>query len=128
MAIELSRLEAGIYHCELAGLVTLDDIIDTQQQGLTIAEDHDDDAHVLILSVDPRVKMPFDIRRTSELVDNNHAAAILVVGATLHVRFIASMMTRLFSKLGTVEHQRTVSRAVERARDILRQRTKLAAD
>lgn len=118
MPVELSRLESGIYLIELSALVSIDEMIYAQGQGLSQTLDHGDEAHVLLIEIASDIQMPFDIREARALIDNDQSLAVLTIAPSLRVRFIAMILGRLFG-VGHVEHFSSRDKAVERARALL---------
>lgn len=118
MAITITRLEAGIYRAHLADLVEVQALLAAQAEGAALAEAHGDDRYALIIDIDRSVQMPFDIRHAGEVVNQNQADVIISVGASLHIRFIASLLGSMFG-LNGVEHVKTLEHAVQRARQRL---------
>ncbi len=118
MPVDITRLESGIYEVALSGRLMPEDLVVAQAGGAELAESHGDPAHVLLLRVDPRVEMPFDIRQAGQVVGRSQARLIIVIGATLHVRMVAGVLGRLF-RVGRVEHARSLDAALPRARRAL---------
>jgi hypothetical protein len=119
MPVQIERIESGIYWVQVSGTIVIDELIAAQQQGNRDAEQHGDDAHVLIIDIDRSTQMPFDIRKAGQIVENNAAKAVITVGASLHIKLVASILGRLFSRVGHVEHQDRLDSAVTRARKLL---------
>lgn len=120
MPVKIARLEAGIYHSRLTGTVQLEDLLNSQQQGQTLLEQHGEKRHVLILDIDGSTQMPFDIRQAGQVLQNNKADKVMTVGASFHIKFLAMMLGNLFGLKG-VEHFNTVDAAVASARKFLKQ-------
>ncbi|HEX2623050.1 MAG TPA: hypothetical protein VHL11_22975 [Phototrophicaceae bacterium] len=120
MAVTIDRQEPGIYCIHLAETVQLDELLDAQQRGLDMALKNGDQRYVLILDLDRSIQMPFDIREAGKLIENDRSLKILSVGASLHIRFLASILGRLFG-VNRLEHSSTLDHAITRARQILTQ-------
>lgn len=118
MPVHITRLEPGIYEVALSGRLMPEDLAAAQAGGAELAQSHGDAAHVLLLRVDPKVEMPFDIRQAGGVVKRNQARLILVIGATLHVRMVAGVLGRVF-RVGRVEHAPNLPAALQRARRAL---------
>lgn len=118
MPVETRRIEPGIYMTRLSGSINLDRILESQQEGTRLATENGDERYVLIIDIESSTRMPFDIRQSGKVLENNKAMAVLTVGASLHIKFIASMLARFF-RLGHVEHVSTLEQAIEKARKLL---------
>lgn len=123
MPVDLSRLEAGIYRAALSGTIQIDELANVQHRGTAMAADNGDTRYVLVIDVHPSTRMPFDMRHAGKLIAENKAHAIYVVGASMHVRMIAGLLSRLFKSLGGVEHSRSLTEAVTKARAKLLENT-----
>lgn len=118
MAVEIERLEPGIYRTRLSGDIALEELIASQVEGRAQAAANGDQAYVLIIDIDRTTRMPFDLRHAGQIVEKNDALAVLSVGASFHIRLIVNLLGRLF-QLGRVEHHSTLMDAVQRARALL---------
>ncbi len=115
MPVEINRVERGIYHVVLSEKIMLEEIFAAQAQGLKMAQAEGDRHYVQIITVHPSTDMPFDIRRTGDVIKANAAVATFVVGATLHIRFLVRILGSLFG-LGKVEYAKTFGDALDAAR------------
>jgi hypothetical protein len=118
MPVETRRADTGVYITRLSGSIVLDHILDAQREGAQMAADNGDTRYVLIIDIDSSTRMPFDLRQSGKVLESNQAAAVLTVGASLHIKFIASMLARFF-RLGHVEHVRNLDEAIQKARKIV---------
>lgn len=118
MPVTLTRLEPGIYRSHLTGTVLLDELLASQAEGLQMATASGDERYILILDIDGSTRMPFDIREAGQLIENDRSLKILSVGASLHIRLLASLLGRLFG-MNRLEHMNTLDQAVQRARKLL---------
>ncbi len=119
MPVDIRRVEPGIYVAHLTGTVPLEALLGAQQRGSQMAESHQDARYVLILDIDRSTQMPFDIRQGGQVLEKNSSIAVLTVGASLHIRFLATILGQLFRHLGRIEHVSTVEEAVKKARRLL---------
>jgi hypothetical protein len=119
MAVNFSRIEAGIYRIQLSGTVGINDLLSAQAQGTKTAAEQGDGRYVLIIEIGNDVRMPFDIREAGKLIENDTSERILTVGASLHVRFLATILGRLFG-LNRVEHVSNFDGALAKARTLLK--------
>lgn len=115
MPVEINRVERGVYHVALSEKIQLEEIFEAQASGHAQAQAEGDTAYVQIISVHPSTDMPFDIRRTGDVIKGNAASATFVVGATLHIRFLVGILGSLFG-LGKVEYAKTFAEALTAAR------------
>lgn len=115
MPVEISRVERGVYHVVLSDKIMLEEIFAAQASGLQQAQAEGDSHYVQIITVHPSTDMPFDIRRTGDVIKGNAASATFVVGATLHIRFLVGILGSLFG-LGKVEYAKTFDDALDSAR------------
>ncbi len=115
MPVDINRIERGIYHVELSKKIMLEEIFAAQASGLEQAQAEGDDSYIQIITVHSSTDMPFDIRRTGDVIKRNAASATFVVGATLHIRFLVGILGSLFG-LGKVEYAKTFDDALESAR------------
>ncbi|MCU0499614.1 MAG: hypothetical protein MUF87_19870 [Anaerolineae bacterium] len=120
MPIHLERREPGVYLGQLSGTIHLQELLTTQQTGAQVAAQSGDPRYVLILQIDPSTHMPFDLRESRQVVEQNRASHVFTVGASWHIKLLSSMLARLFGIQG-VEHYNNVDQALERARSVLRQ-------
>lgn len=118
MPVEISRLETGVYLIALSEVVSLDEMIFAQGDGLEQALAYGEDRHVLLIEIAPDVQMPFDIREARALIDNDSSLAVLTIAPSLRVRIIAMLLGRLFG-LNHVEHFSNREDAIKRARKLL---------
>jgi hypothetical protein len=118
MPVTLTRLESGIYRSHLTDTVLLEELLASQADGLQMAVANSDERYIVILDIDRSTRMPFDIREAGKLIENDQSLKILSVGASLHIRLLASLLGRLFG-LNRLEHLNTLDQAVQRARKLL---------
>jgi hypothetical protein len=119
MAVAFSRVEPGIYRIQLSGTVHLNDLLEAQQRGTDTAKAEGDQRYVMVIEIGSNVQMPFDIRHAGKLIENDTSERIFTVGASLHVKFLATILGRLFG-LNRVEHANTFDQAVTKARTVLK--------
>jgi hypothetical protein len=122
MPVEITRLEAGAYRAALSGNIPLDALLTAQARGAQLAREHGDPAYVLIIDIARDTTMPFDLRQAGQLMAQHDALAVLSVGASFHIRFLVTLLGRLFT-VGRVEHHNSLDDALRRARVILAEQT-----
>jgi hypothetical protein len=118
MAVAFSRVEPGIYRIQLSGTVQLNDLLNAQDRGTETAAEQGDQRYVMIIEIGNDVRMPFDIREAGKLIENDTSERVFTVGASLHVRFLATLLGRFFG-LNRVEHVSSFEQALPKARAIL---------
>lgn len=120
MPIHIERREPGVYLSHLSGTIHLHELLNSQDDGAALATQAGDSRYILILQIDPSTQMPFDLRESRRVVEQNQASHVFTVGASWHIKLLSSMLARLFGIHG-IEHYNSVDQAMERARALLKQ-------
>ncbi len=120
MPIEITRPEPGIYFNLMSGKLTSEDLLNAQQAGLKLAEQHQDVDHILIAHMQPGTRFPIDIRLAKKMRDQDSGAlAMIYVGMTPALRTMARPFQKMLTGIGRLEYTNTIEEAVILARSIL---------
>lgn len=117
MPIETTRIENGIYLNRWVGAVTMEDVLQSEQNGAKNLRS-DEPRVVLVNDLSEVKKVPLDIRALRRVVENNpQVIALLIVNAPALLRMVGEAQAKSVSWI--VEFFDALDEAYERARGLL---------
>ncbi len=117
MPIETTRIQTGLFLNRWLGDVTLDEIIESEKNGLQMLQP-DEKQVVLVNDLSAANRFPTDIRALRRIADTNpQIMALLVVDAPSMIRMVGEAQAKNLSWI--VEFYETLDEALARGRVLL---------
>jgi hypothetical protein len=117
MPIETTRIENGIYLNRWIGAVTMEDVLESEQNGTTNLR-ADEARVVLVNDLSEVKKVPLDTKALRRVVENNpQVIGLLIVNAPVLLRMAGEVQAKSVSWI--VEFFDALDAAYERARGLL---------
>jgi len=117
MPIETTRIENGIYLNRWIGAVTMEDVLQSEQNGIKNLRS-DEPRVVLVNDLSDVRKVPLDTKALRRVVENNpQVIGLLIVNAPMLLRMAGEAQAKSVS--WTVEFFDALDAAYERARGLL---------
>jgi predicted transcriptional regulator len=120
MPIDVSHVEDRIILAQWQGVVTLEEIFQAGKDTTQIAETHHYDDYIQILQAVNLIRVPFELRMLSKVVQaDKHVRGYVVVGAPKWTQ----MITRVVSIASSIEfeHVTDYEDGLKRARELRNQ-------